>query len=105
MPDYPPIANSWRRLGHNQMTVTSTAKTLTNGGTYTIPVSTQLVRIQPEDGNVRERGDGTSPTANTGNIIYSGDVEFISGVIGDIELIRKDGTNVIVNVDFQGRKL
>ncbi len=105
MPDFPPIGHSWRRLGYNQMTVTSTAKTLTNGGTYTIPPSTQMVRIQPDDGNIRERGDGTSPTASTGNIIESWAVEYISGVIGDIELIRKDGSNVIVNVDFQGRKL
>ena len=104
MSDYPPIGHSWRNLGCNPMTVTSTAKTLTNDDTYTIPVSTQLVRIHPEDGNIRWRGDGTSPTATTGHIIESGAVEFISGVIGDIELIRKDAANVKVTIGFQGHK-
>jgi hypothetical protein len=102
---YPPIANSWRHLGFNVMTANSTAKTLTDGDTYTIPVSSQLVRIQPEDANIRWRADGTSPTASTGNLIAAGDSEYISGRITTIEVIRATGTNAAVNVNFEGRNL
>lgn len=102
---YPPIGNSWRHLGFNPMTATSTSKTLTDGDTYTIPVSAQLVRIQPEDASIRWRADGTSPTANTGNLIGASDVEYISGRITSIEIIRATGSNAPVNVNFEGRNL
>ena len=102
---YPPIGNSWRHLGFNPMTANSTAKTLTDGGTYTIPVSSQLVRLQPEDASIRWRADGTSPTANTGNLMSAGDVEYISGRITTIQIIRATASNAAVNVNFSGRNL
>ena len=99
---HPPMGHSWRSLGHNKMTVTSTAKTLTNGGLYTIPPSTQLVRIHPENGSVRWLGHGSSPAGTTGNLITSQTIEYVSGLIPSIELIRAGTTNVIVSCDFQG---
>ncbi len=101
---HPPIGHSWRSLGHTSMTITSTAKMLTNDGTYTIPVSTQLVRIHPENGSVRWLGHGSSPTATKGNLVTSAAIEYVSGLISSIQLIRAGAANVTLSVDFQGYK-
>jgi len=102
MSEYPRVGDSWRNLGHTSMSITTASTSINNGGVYTIPAGSVIVRIQPEDGNIRWTGHGTVPTMTWGCLIASGDVERIGGVISDIKLVATSGT-VVTNINFEGR--
>ena len=95
------IGGSYRHLSYQQTAVTTTAQSL--GDLVTIPDEAVTVRAQPTAAGIRYR-HSTAPTANTGNIIYTGDVEWLSGPLAAIQVIREASTDAVLNLDFQGFK-
>lgn len=93
--------STWRWLGHHQMTVSSSVVDLTDSASYTIPPKAMQVRLQPSAGNLRYLHT-SDVTANTGNIIYAGDVDYLPGVIPDIKLIRMGGSDVTLECSYEG---
>lgn len=93
--------SSWRYLGYHQMTVSTTVVDLTDSAAFTIPTTAVEVRLQPETGNLRYM-HSSDVTASTGNVIYAGDVEVVGPVLSDIQLVRKDGTDVTLNCSYYG---
>jgi hypothetical protein len=95
------IGSSYQHLLYQQMAVTSTARLLSD--LVTVPAEAVTVRMQPTGAGIRYRHN-TSPMANTGNLMSSGDVEYPAGPVADIRVIREASTDAVLNLDFQGHK-
>lgn len=87
------LAGKYRPLGYQQLTVSSTAVTLT------VPEGARLALISCEDDAVRWRDDGTNPTAAVGMGLTSGKELSYSGNLAAITFIRQT-TDAELNISY-----
>lgn len=85
--------------GYEQITVSTTVKTLT------IPVGTTKAVVLVETQSLRFTDNGTTPTSSVGSLATSQvEIEVCAPQLGEFRMIRATGTDSAVSVRYYGQR-